>query len=210
VRPRSARSPQRRGPAALAYTAELDQKEPTARTYAKTILELERWFGATLVISGGIGAAMTAIECGRALNRHTAMAQTSPATQIRPASTQPAQSRPRRRWIVASQRATRRTLIVAIDAAAELKGQTHVRNLRHASVSTRVTRHRLIPCPGGRESATELCELEAARVDFSDQAEKRRGAPRSTLSAARSFDECRLAAQAVGAASTPRRLSPLE
>jgi hypothetical protein len=45
--------------------------------------------GATLDMSVGICAAMTAIECGRALYRLTTLAQTSPTTQIRPASTTP-------------------------------------------------------------------------------------------------------------------------
>ena len=71
--------------------------------------------GATLDVSVGVGAAMTAIEGRRALYRLTAMAESSPTTQRRPASMKPAQLRPLRRWIVASQRATGRTLIVPIE-----------------------------------------------------------------------------------------------
>ena len=78
--------------------------------------------GAAFTISLAIGVAMTAIEYGRTLYRITALAQTAPTTHIQAADTKPAQPPPRRRWIVMSQRATRSTLIIAIDAGAEAQG----------------------------------------------------------------------------------------
>ena len=74
---------------------------------------------ATLAISMGIGAAMTAIECVRAFYRVTALAETPPTNPVRPVSTQAAQSRPRRRWVVAPGPTARRTLIVPIHDGAE-------------------------------------------------------------------------------------------